>query len=445
MAAPAEGEPFGSIAAAVRVAQGREATEAVIARLESFVRRGKADDGSGSGGDDLVSLARLLPPIGDRSATAGAVTELVMLAWKLLLRRACNRAVHDDEAGAHRQGGLSRSVLARLRSVLESPPSAAAAREACGVVQNVCFEEENIAVVAGEGALPPLLELIGQTVHAALAAAAAGAVQSIVFRHDGRVVARSTRASAVLCGAIRHGLSAWERALKPLDEAEEASGGAAASAGAAVAGSIRGTASETDTASCALLLVRAAGAAHNLSCDPIEAQSLRECGVVDLLRQLLELPLPRAAASAAGIAQNLARDSRARRELASRPLLLRRLAELLCGGGTEPDAAGAAAAALMNVLAPMRPETGDAGESGNAASAKTRSVTARLIACGLTAGALLPLLEAPDAGQGAMGRSVCGELGSIASLYADCGEFAWRNGDASDCASLAAPAAPATA
>lgn len=414
-----------------------------MARLAAFVRRGKAD-GTGSGGDDLVTLLRLLPPVGDRSASAGAATELVMLAWKLLLRRACNRAVHEDEADAHKLGGLSRPALARLRVVLESPPSAAAAREACGVVQNVCFEEENIAVVAGEGALPPLLELVGQSVDAALAAAAAGAVQSIVFRHDGRVTARSTRASAILCCAIRRCLSAWEVALEPSDGSEAQLEGAIAMA-ADGAGSRGDVTSEADTASCALLLVRAAGAAHNLSCDPIEAQSLRECGVIDLLRQLLELPLPRAAASAAGIAQNLARDLRARSELSRRPLLLRRLAELLCGGGASPEAAGAAAAALMNVLAPVQPALAEEGASSKSGCAAARATTARLLACGLAAGAILPLTAVPDAGRGAIGRSVCGELGSIALLYADSGEYAWLEVDSRAGAEAALPPATSSA
>lgn len=397
-----------------------EAVAAAIARLAAFVRRGKVET-TGSGGDDLVTLVRLLPSVGDRSATAGAVTELVMTAWKLLLRRSSNRAVHAEDADAHKLGGLSRPGLARLRAVLEAPPSAAAAREACGVVQNVCFEERNIAVVAAEGTLPPLLDLVAQSADEALAAAAAGAVQSIVFRHDGRVIARSTRASAILCGAIRRCLAAWSATLEGSDESH-AVAGAAATAGAAAES---GETADVVAASCALLLVRAAGAAHNLSCDPIEAQTLRECGVIDLLRQLLELPLPRAAASAAGIAQNLARDIRARGELSRRPLLLRRLAELLCGGGTDPEAAGAAAAALMNVYAPVRPAGLPEAASNTSGRPETRQLTAQLLACGLAAGALLPFMAAPDHGQGALGRSVCGELGSIATLYSDSGEYAW--------------------
>lgn len=367
----------------------------MIERLAQYVAAGTVAEREGP--DDMAALARMLPVPGDRSREAAAAGQAVLGAWKLLLRRGQNRTVQDSESEALRRGGLPGSALERLAALLASPPSLAAAREGCGVVQNLVFAPENVPAVAAAGVMDPLLRLV-EGRDAATAAAAAGAVQGLVYLAEGRSSCRRARGEAALCRVLAACLSG----LGP--------GGEAGAEDDAVTEFLR-----RDGGAACLLAVRAAGALRNLSGDPLAAQGMRECGVLSSVRPLLRLPLAQAAASAAGLVQNLAREPRSREALARQPAVMRALVALV--SGSEGGAAASAASALMNLLAPAHPSAGAGAAAAGAVPAPDRAAVARLLASLAAAGASLPLFMASDAM--GVGARLAGERGSIVELYDD--------------------------
>jgi hypothetical protein len=342
-------------------------------------------------------------------------------------------------------------AVRQVSKVLARPPSEQAAQAASAVVQNLCFESRNVGVVASAGVIPPLLALLSRARgQVDVAAAAAGALQSVVYRHDGRTVARSTKAASVLCGV----LSRWLTPVpaKQVASQQAASASASTSAIAADTASNPGAAAaSTDTrapvavvedsissllvaedGAVGRLLTRCAGAVHNLSCDPLAVVSLRESGALALFKTMLQLPVSAICASAAGAVQNMSREPKSRQLLRGQASTLKSLTAMLVGSA--PEAQRAAAAALMNILAPSHraavlptdPDAapGAAGETSTTAGSRDplRSALASLIGTAVGYGCLLPLLSAADSdGFQSVSRRFTGEDGSILELYDDAG------------------------
>lgn len=442
--------------------QNAAAVSEIGERLAKFVSHYRTTASSSTeSGDDLSSLQHLLcTPKADSSATSGTclpahagLVETVLSTWKLLLRKAPNRVIHETDAAAHRSGGLSVAAVRQVVQVLSRPPSESAAQAGSAVVQNLCFEAGNVGVVAAAGVIPPLLGLLSRPrAGAETAAAAAGALQSVVYRHDGRSAARTTKAASVLCGV----LSRW---LAPAAATAGGRGAAAAAASAADMDTGEGAAGAESAATdgdavCRLLeaeggavgrlLIRCTGALHNLSCDPLAVVSLREGGALPLFKRLLQLPLGPLSASAAGALQNMSREPRSRQALRSQTSTLRQLAALLVGSA--PEAQQAAAAALMNILAPSHrastlPSAASAAAPASVSAADLsaggvgarddapagsrdplRSALASLIGTAVGYGCLIPLLSVADDGSFcSVSRHFTGEEGSILELYDDAG------------------------
>jgi hypothetical protein len=285
--------------------------------------------------DPAISLAGpLAMALEAQSAEGNAVALLVMRLWKVLLRKGSNRRMRVDSASALSRGGLSPEAMRTVAMALDPRKyTHEVLQEACGVIQNMCFDPENVPSVAGAGPIAPLSALLlEKSLPLSTTCQATAALQSLLYHHEARVLSRDLNLPRLLCGVLKDLVAALRTSSEGQDpieaylEAEDGLG--------------------------MLHLGRVAGSIHNLSCDPFAVQALRDCGLVGLLPPLLQVPSVALHQSVAGIVQNLVRDPSAREGvLHSRPLV-KGLVSFLESASAELQ--GAAVSALVNLMCPLR-------------------------------------------------------------------------------------------
>eukprot|EP00753_Platysulcus_tardus_P021101 PLAT8623.2.p1 GENE.PLAT8623.2~~PLAT8623.2.p1 ORF type:complete len:507 (-),score=225.54 PLAT8623.2:120-1640(-) len=305
-------------------------TSELLRLLEAFVEQNEDSESSRNlqreEGDDMVWLLHVMADsrIGKQRALLLAILSTV----RILLRKSSNRCQMSG-------GGVA--AVARL---LASPGSLRIARELCAVVLNMCYERENVEQLLELGGMPLLVKLLAAD-DEQLAAAAAGALQSICYQASGR-------RSAVDEGA----LAPLVLLLRESDDVE--------------------------------LLIRASGALHNISSDPLSIAAIRTAGAIAPLVKLLLQPDCQICGAAAGAIQNLSREAEAREEIVAAGAFSP-LVDLLLGNDMEAQVS--AAGALLNLVGPDLPsEHPDAPQ---------RQALKKLLADGIALGAVFSAMTEP--------------------------------------------------